>query len=114
MIPGLGNMNPKQMQRMLKQFGIKSDEIAAKKVVFELENGTKLVIEKPQVTAIDMKGQKTYTVMGEAVEQKKGIPEEDIKMVMEQAKVDRKKAEAALKKNEGDIAEAILELKEEK
>lgn len=113
MIPGLGNMNPKQMQKMLKQFGIKSDELPVKKVVFEMENGTTLVIEEPQVTAINMKGQKTYTVMGEAVAQKKGIPEEDIKMVMEQASVDKKKAEAALKKNEGDIAEAILELKGE-
>ena len=34
-------------------------------------------------------------------------------MVMGQAEVDKKKAEAALKKNEGDIAEAILELKGE-
>ena len=113
MFPGMGNMNPKQMQKMLKQFGIKSDELPVKKVVFELDGGTKLVIDEPNVTVIDMKGQKTYTVMGEAVEEKKGIPEEDIEMVMKQAGVDKKKAEAALKKNEGDIAEAILELKGE-
>ncbi|MAG21910.1 MAG: nascent polypeptide-associated complex protein [Candidatus Diapherotrites archaeon] len=117
MFPGLGGMgggvNPKQMQKMMRQLGIKSDELPAKKVIFELEDGSKLVMEEPQVTVIDMKGQKTYTVAGEAVEEKKGIPEEDIKMVMGQAEVDKKKAEAALKKNEGDIAEAILELKGE-
>ena len=114
MFPGLGNMDPTRMQRMLKQFGIESSELAVKKVAFELEDGRTLVISEPQVTAIDMKGQKTYTVMGEAKEERKGIPEEDIEMVMKQAKVDRKKAEAALKKNSGDIAEAILELKGEK
>ena len=107
-------MNPKQMQRIMKQFGIKNEEVAVKRVVFEMENGGKLVIDEPQVTAIDMKGQKTYTVMGEAREERAGIPEEDIEMVMKQASVDKKKAEAALKKNEGDIAEAILELKGEK
>ncbi len=111
MIPGMGGMNPKQMQKMMKQLGIKNDELPAKKVVFELEDGTNLVINQPNVTVINMQGQKTYTVMGEAVEEKKGIPDEDIEMVMKQADVDKKKATAALKKNEGDIAEAILELK---
>ncbi|MDP6670794.1 MAG: nascent polypeptide-associated complex protein [archaeon] len=111
MIPGMGGMNPKQMQRMMKQLGIKNDELPAKKVVFELEDGTKLVINQPNVSVINMQGQKTYTVMGEAVEEKNGIPDEDIEMVMTQAGVDKKKATAALKKNEGDIAEAILELK---
>lgn len=117
MLPGLGgfgNINPKQMHRMLKQLGIKSEELAVKRVRFELDDNRALVVEEPQVTVIDLKGQKTYTVMGEAVEEKRGIPEEDIEMVMKQAKVDRKKAEAALKKNEGDIAEAILELRGEK
>ena len=110
MLPGMRGINPKQMQKMMKQMGIKSEEIDAKRVVFELE-GRQLIIDEPNVTAINMQGQKTYTVIGEAREEKAGIPEEDIRMVMEQAKVDRKKAEGALRKNEGDIAEAILELK---
>ncbi len=113
MMPGLGGMNPKQMQKIMKQMGIKNEEIPAKKVIFELEGGTTLVIDEPNVTTIEMQGQKTYTVTGEAREEKKGIPEEDIEMVMKQASVDKKKAEAALKKNDGDIAEAILELKGE-
>ena len=107
MLPGMRGINPKQMQKMMKQMGIKSEEIDAKRVVFELE-GRQLIIDEPNVTAINMQGQKTYTVIGEAREEKAGIPEEDIRMVMEQAKVDRKKAEGALRKNEGDIAEASL------
>ena len=104
-------MDPKQMQRMLKQFGIKSEELEAKRVVFELLDGKTLVVDDPSVTVVDMQGKKTFTVMGDAVEGKKGIPKEDIEMVAKQANVDEKKAEAALKKNDGDIAEAILELK---
>ena len=112
MMPGMGSLgNPKQMQKMMKQLGIKNDELPSKRVIFELEGGGKLVIDEPQVTVIEMQGQKTYTVAGEAREEKGGIPEEDIEMVMKQAGVERKKAEAALKKNDGDIAEAILELK---
>ncbi len=111
MFPGMGKgMNPKQMGKMMKQLGIKTEELEAERVTIELKD-RKIVIEKPSVSAVEMQGQKTYTIMGEEKEEGKKIPEEDIKMVMEQAGVDEKKAEAALKKNEGDIAEAILELK---
>ena len=38
------------------------------------------------------------------------ISEEDIKTVMEQAKVTKEKAESALKENKGDLAAAIISL----
>ena len=114
MFPGMGKMNPRQMQAMLKQFGIKSEEVKAKRVVFELENG-KVVIENPQVTAMDVQGQKTYTVMGEAREEKGvlEVPEEDIQMVMDQTGASKEDALNALKECNGDIAEAIARLKKE-
>ena len=110
MIPGMGNMDPKKMQQMMRQLGIKSEEIDAERVVIEGKS-KRIVIENPSVTAINMQGKKTYTVMGEEKEEEKGISREDIDMVVKQANVSEAKAEAALKKNEGDIAEAILELK---
>ena len=110
---GLGNIDPKRMQKMMKQLGIKSDEIDATRVVIECK-GRKIVIDEPSVNAVDMQGKTTYTIMGEAHEEKQGISDEDIEMVVKQAGVTKKKAEAALKKNEGDIAEAILELKGDK
>ena len=112
MIPGMGNMDPKKMQQMMRQLGIKSEEIDAERVVIEGKT-KRIVIENPSVTAINMQGKKTYTVMGEEKEEEKGISREDIEMVVKQANVSAQKAEAALKKNEGDIAEAILELKGE-
>ncbi len=113
MLPGMGGMNPRDMQRMMKQLGIKSEELEVKRVVFEM-GGKKLVIDSPNVSAVEMGGQKTYTVMGEAREEaggSEGAPEEDLRLVMEQAGCSKKEAAAALKETDGDIAEAISKLK---
>ena len=112
MFPGMGGMNPANMKKMMQQLGIKSEEINAKRVVFELE-GKRLVIENPSIQAITMQGQKTYTVNGEAREEKGEleIPEDDVKLVMEQAKCPKAEAEKVLKETNGDIAEAITRLK---
>jgi len=107
-----GGMNPKNMGRMMKQFGIKSDELEAKKVIIELAEGKKLVFDSPQVQCMEVQGNKTYTVIGTPVEET-SIPQEDIAMVAEQAGVSKEDAKAALEKANGDIAEAILSLKEE-
>ncbi|MFH1751798.1 MAG: nascent polypeptide-associated complex protein [archaeon] len=112
MIPGMGGMNPQMIQKAMKQFGIKSEEVNATKVTIDLEDGKKIVVENPNVTAILVQGQKTFQVMGEVKEEETGLPEEDIKMVAEQAGVTEEKAEAALKASNGDIAEAIVRAKE--
>lgn len=110
MFPGMGKINPRQIQNMMKSMGIKTEEIDAERVVFELRD-KKLVIENPKITVMDVQGQKTYTVMGNAAEEKNGVPEEDIKMVASSAGVSEKKAKEALEKTNGDIAEAISLLK---
>ena len=111
MIPGIpAGINPKQVEMLMRQFGIKSEEIPAKKVIFELVD-KKLVIENPTVNAIDAQGQKMYQVMGEAKEEKGGDSnEEDVKLVMEQSGATKARAEKALKEADGNIAEAILKL----
>lgn len=114
MFPGMGN--PKQMAKMLKNLGIESSEIEAKKVVIETEKG-KIIVEEPQVIEIRMQGQKTFQVMGTVREEEsegKGYSEEDIELVMEQAKSTREEAEEALKAEEGEIAKAIKRLQEGK
>ena len=111
MFPGLGKMNPKQMQGMMRQLGIKSEELPAERVIIELTD-KKIIIENPSVSAIDMQGKKTYTVMGDEKEEEKGIPKADIKMVAEQANASEEDAKKALEESSGDIAEAIVKLKE--
>lgn len=106
MFPG----NPRQMQQMLKQMGIKSREINANKVTIECEDGTNIIIEKPNITEMDMKGEKNYTISGK-VKEETAISEEDVKLVMESTNVEREVAIKALKEH-GDVASAIVELQE--
>jgi nascent polypeptide-associated complex subunit alpha len=112
MIPGLGGMNPKQMSQMMRQMGIKTDELKAIRVIIEKEDG-KLVIENPSVTQIDMQGQKSFQISGNVREEAAAASEDDVKMVMESANCTKEEAEGALKEANGDIAEAIMKLKKE-
>ena len=112
MFPGMKGMDPRAMQRMMKQMGIKNEEMDAERVIIEGKS-KKIIIENPSVNIVIMQGKKTYTIMGDETEEEKGISKEDIDMVVKQANVSEKKAEAGLKKNEGDIATTILELKGE-
>jgi nascent polypeptide-associated complex subunit alpha len=71
-----------------------------------------LVFKDAEVTIMDARGMKTYQIVGTPVEvaREPSIPEEDIKLVIEQTKVDEEKAINALKETRGDIAAAILKL----
>ena len=109
MIPG--GMDPRKMEQMMRQMGIKSRKIDAKRVVIETEEGN-YIVESPDVTEIDMKGQKSLQITGD-MKFESGVSEEDIKMVMEQANCTEEQAKDALKKAKGNIAEAIIILKEE-
>jgi nascent polypeptide-associated complex subunit alpha len=106
MLPG----NPRQMQQMLRQMGIKSREIDANKVTIECKDGTNIIIEQPNITEMDMKGEKNYTIAGK-IREETALSEEDIELVMESTKVGREEAIKALKEH-GDVASAIVKLQE--
>jgi len=104
-----GGIDPKKMAAMMKQMGIKQEEIAAERVIIEKSDG-KIIIENPNVQKIVMQGQESWQITGEAREES-GITEDDIKMVMEKTGASDKEARAALEET-GDIAEAIVKLSE--
>ena len=111
MMPGI---NPRQMQQAMRRMGIQQVEIEAKEVIIRTED-KELVFTNPQVAKINMMGQETYQITGEPEERELSttpdISEDDIKTVMDQAGVDKKKALAAIEKHNGDLAEAIMDLK---
>lgn len=120
-----GGFNPKQMSALMRQMGIKTVEVPASKVVVFKEDGTQLTIEPASVSIIEMQGQKQLQVAGEfheggsAATGGKESPDspdspDDVKIVMEQSHATREAAEAALKRSNGDIAEAIMLLENEK
>ncbi len=113
MFPGLGGINPAQMQKMMQQMGIKTDKVDAKKVVFEMQDGKKLEIESPEITKMTIQGTETYQVIGsakEVAETKLLFSEDDIQLVQEKTNCSKEMAKKELEKTKGDIAEAILNL----
>tara|TARA_Y100000034_G_C6801567_1_gene359568 strand:- start:102 stop:425 length:324 start_codon:yes stop_codon:yes gene_type:complete len=107
MIPG---MNPKKMEKMMKQLGMKQEEIDANEVIIKCSD-KEIVVRNPQVSKVNMMGQETLQISGDMEERELEVfNEEDVKTVSEQANVSEDEAKAALKET-GDIAEAILKLK---
>ena len=104
-----GGLDPRKMQAMMSQMGIKQVQIDADEVVIK-GKGKNIVIKNPSVMRITMSGQESFQISGQVSEQEE-ISEDDIKTVMAQTKVTRDKALDALKKSGGDLAQAILHLK---
>lgn len=112
-----GGINPKQMQGMLKKMGISQEDIPAERVIIEKTDGDKIIIENPSVQRIKMQGQESFQISGDISEtsgsdESNEISEEDILAVMEQTGCKRETAKETLEKNNGDLAETILELSE--
>ncbi len=109
MIPG---MNPRQVKQLMKQLGMKQEEINAESVIINLSNGERLVFDSPSVVKIDMMGQETFQITGsyskEAQQVQYTPSEEDIDLVIKETNSSRDEAINALKNTNGDIAEAIL------
>ena len=105
-----GNVNPKQIQGMMKKMGIAQTEIDADRVVIECEDKN-IVIENPSVVKINMQGNESFQISGDVSEQEKSaFNEDDVKIVMEKTGKSKEKVVEALGKTEGDIAQAIVEL----
>jgi nascent polypeptide-associated complex subunit alpha len=123
MIPG--KMNTREMKRMMQQMGIKSTDMPeVKRVVMEAD-GKKYIIDSPQVVAIEAQGQKSFQITGnmrtvkvvsasQVKEKEPTFPAEDIKLVMDQTSCTSEEAMQALKKANGEPAEAIMSIISEK
>jgi len=106
-------LNPKQMEKMAKQLGMKMEQIDAEQVIIKLQAGGEIIIDNPQVSKINLMGQDTFQVTGDVTEKDEDDEnEEDVEIVAEKAGVSRDEAKRVLDET-NDIAEAILKLKEE-
>jgi nascent polypeptide-associated complex subunit alpha len=104
-------MNPKQMEKMAKQLGMKMETVDAEQVIIKLQSGGEIVINNPSVSKINMMGQDTFQVTGD-IEEKEDESDDDVEMVATKAGVSVDEARHVLSET-NDIAEAILRLKEE-
>ena len=98
----------------MRQMGIQQQEINATEVIIKTAD-KELIITNPSVAKVNMMGQETFQISGEITERELSstteISEEDIKTVMEQTGADQKSAKKALQEADGDLAQAILDLK---
>ena len=107
-------LNPKDIEKAMKRMGIQQQEIDAVEVI--IRTSDKIIsIKNPHVAKVNAMGQESFQISG-IVEEKNvdtapEITEDDIKTVMDQTGADKKKAQEALEKHNGDLAEAILDLK---
>lgn len=107
-----GNINPKQMQGMMKKMGIAQTEINASRVIIECEDRN-IIVENPSVIQIKMQGNESFQISGEVSEEENSaFSENDVKIVIDKTGKSKDQVIEALKKAEGDIAQAIVELSE--
>lgn len=117
--PMMPNIDPRTMRNMMAKMGMKSTEIDASRVVIESE-GKNIVITNPQVTRIEMQGTVSFQIAGNVSEESTEasapieITEDDIKTVSDNTGItDQEKIKEALEAENGDIAKAIIRLKED-
>ncbi len=98
----------KQIRLAMKKMGINIKELKAEKVI--IETGDKqYIFTNPMVSILEMKGQKTYQIVGKP-EIKMKIREEDVELVAEKTGKSKEEARKALEEANGDIAQAIINL----
>ncbi len=117
-MPG-GRMNPKQMKAMMKRMGINQEDVDdVEEVVIKTKN-KEIVFKDAVVTSVTVQGQQTYQIVGTPQERERkrdeaddegGIPQADIKLVMDQAGCTATEAKKALEETDGAPAEAILKI----
>ena len=97
---------------MMKQLGMQVEQIEdVRQIVISTGKGS-YIFDAAEVAAMTMQGITTYQITGQPRFEPAApeIPDEDVKMVAEQAQVSLDEARAALRKTGGDIAGAIIHL----
>ena len=128
MIPG-GPRNSRQIELMMRRMGMTSEAVPNVEEVVVRTKTKEHVFRAPEVTILTVQGVRTYQVVGTpevrarsagpsatgpapaaGPAEPSGPPEEDIRLVMEQANVSREEAIEALFQAKGAPAEAILQI----
>ncbi|MEM3091243.1 MAG: nascent polypeptide-associated complex protein [Candidatus Pacearchaeota archaeon] len=108
---GLGGLNPKKMQEIMKKLGMNQEEISASRVIIEGVEGKNIIIENPSISKISIQGNESFQISGDVFEvDNKKIQEDDIKTIIEKTGVSEKDAKRALQEANGDLVDAIMRL----
>ena len=110
-------VSPRQTKRMMQRMGLSMEEMPDVEAVIFKTKGKDVVVENPQVSILDMQGQKIFQVVGARIteREREGIEkaeitilEEDVRLVADQSGKSMEEAKKALEETKGDLAKAIL------
>jgi len=106
---GIGKMDPKKVQEIMKKMNMNVRDIIAEEVIIKCRDRN-IIISKPEVMVIDMSGKEVYQISG-VVSEADRLSEEDIKLIMKKTGKDRKTVVQKLEELNNDLAKTIMELK---
>ena len=115
-------VNPREAKRMMKRMGMSMDTVEDVQQVIIRTSSKDIVIDEPEVSILNMSGQKMFQVAGGTVTEKApgtiletvagakpfSVSEEDARLVADQTGKSVEEAKKALTECEGDLAKAIL------
>ena len=114
-------VNPREAKRMMKRMGMSMDTVEDVQQVIIRTSSKDIVIDEPEVSILNMSGQKMFQVAGGTVTEKAPgtdianepaksatVSEEDARLVADQTGKSVEEATNALIECEGDLAKAIL------
>ncbi len=109
-------MNPRGARRMMKKMGMNMGGIDNVEEVIIRTNTKDITIEQPEVSILEMQGQKIFQIIGGKIVEKASenksagfnVAEEDAQLVADQTGKNLQEAKNALEDCEGDLAKAIL------
>lgn len=105
-------VSPREAKRMMQRMGLSMEGISDVEEVIIRSSRKEIIVENPEVTVLDLHGQKIFQVTGQVTEKKIEkqieIPDEDVKLVADQTSRSMEDARQALEETDGDLAKAIL------
>ena len=110
-------VNPREANRMMQRMGMQVKQIDDVTRVIIESASKRIVIDSPEVAIVTVQGQTVYQVGG-GTAREEGLAgtstQDDAKLVASQAGVSTEEAGKALQQSGGDLAQAIILLKQKK
>jgi nascent polypeptide-associated complex subunit alpha len=109
-----GHVNPREARRMMQRMGLSMNPVEDVEQVIIKTATKQIVIEKPEVSILEVQGQKMFQVAGGQITEKTAerkatsVAEEDVRLVADQTGKGLDEARKALEESGGDLAKAIL------
>lgn len=109
-----GRVNPREAKRMMQRMGMNMNAVEDVEEVVIKTGSKEIVIKKPEVSILEVQGQKMFQIAGGQIEEKAAeqkasvIAEEDVRLVADQTGRSLEESRRALEESAGDLAKAIL------